>query len=150
MSAEQIQQLFLKHENPYTKQLFKIDELPTCTFDETMEKLTLVFPFPKGQSDIFQTFQRNVLKCLKIDHRIPSVKILYAEVRIDEEAETDSPGLNPKDTLSRIQQLASPHFIGKNQTLFICHGHKHAFCRTSCEYEISLYSYSLKQRICLF
>lgn len=112
MSAEQIQQLFLKHENPYTKQLFKIDELPTCTFDETMEKLTLVFPFPKGQSDIFQTFQRNVLKCLKIDHRIPSVKILYAEVRIDEEAETDSPGLNPKDTLSRIQQLASPHFIG--------------------------------------
>lgn len=116
MTTEQIQQLFTTYQNPYTKQTFKQDELPVCTFDETHTKLVLTFPFPQGKSDIFQTFQREVLKCLKIDHQIPSVKLIYsqASTQTDEqtaEQEVQTP-LAPKETLRTIQAKSTPRFIG--------------------------------------
>lgn len=114
MTTEQIQQLFCTQQNPYTKQRFKDDELPQCTFDETGTKLTLFFPFPQGQTEHFQTFQRNVLKCLKIDHQIPSVKIIYQEAQ--QEAIDPAPevahALLERDTLRNIQNQKQPHFIG--------------------------------------
>lgn len=114
MTVEQIQQLFLTQQNPYTKQLFKIDELPACTFDETRSKLTLLFPFPKGQTDIFQTFQREVLRCLKLDHQIPSVKIVYSDVQTPKKVHEDvqNEPLKVRETLKTLQQKAKPHFIG--------------------------------------
>lgn len=117
MSTEQIQKLFTTQQNPYTKQVFKQDELPTCTFDETQTKLTLVFPFPKGQTDAFQTFQRNILKCLKIDQQIPSVKIIYSleETNTGDEAEAtvfENSPLQERETLRSLQQKTHPAIIG--------------------------------------
>lgn len=114
MSTEQIQTLFTKQQNPYTKQLFKQDELPTCTFDETMTKLTLTFPFPQGKTEAFQTFQRNVLKCLKIDHQIPSVKIIYSLEQPETALSSDDevPTLKERESLRTIQQHKKPTLIG--------------------------------------
>lgn len=110
MTIEQIQAFFLNQQNPYTKCTFKNDELPICTFEDEQTRLTLHFPFPKGQTETFQTFQRSVLKCLKIDHGIPSVKLIYQE-EVKHVANVETP-LQARDSLANIQKQGKPTLIG--------------------------------------
>lgn len=117
MTVEQLNTLLCSLKHPYTKCNFKEDELPICIFDETKTKLTLSFSFPKGQTEAFDTFQRTLLKALKIDQKIPSVKLIYAEAEattpIEAEVQTESSA--PLGEFSTIKQLITAkkvHVIG--------------------------------------
>lgn len=74
-----IYEYFLENINPITGQTFTKSELPDVTYDEKTEMLFLNFPFEKPENSHIDTFQRPLLRFLKLGMSIPKVKLYFLE-----------------------------------------------------------------------
>lgn len=118
ITTEQLHTIFSTLKHPYSKCTFTGDDLPVCHFDQENQKLTITFNFPQGQTEQFQAFSRQLLKILKIDFEIPSVKFVYATDETPHPAHDANTTASPKNESKAqfIGIVSGKGGVGKSQT----------------------------------
>lgn len=97
-----IYEYFLENINPITGQAFAKSELPDVTYDEKTEMLFLNFPFEKPENSHLDTFQRPLLRFLKLGMSIPKVKLYFLEKT---QTEVHEPTLKNPENFESLSSL---------------------------------------------